>query len=81
MSLNALQLHRTMSPLLQYQKKIHTKQQSLKVKFFYVESVSFKSSKYEKWRKKFLMALQETNKNASLKCLEKGTDWLLSPND
>lgn len=27
------------------------------------------------------MALQETNKNASLKCLEKGTVWLLSPND
>lgn len=85
MSLNALQLHRTMSPLLQYQKKIHTNQQSLKVKFLplftHVESVSFKSSKYEKQRKTFLMALQETNKNASLKCLEKGTVWLLSPND
>lgn len=66
-------------------KKIHTNQQSLKVKFLrlftHVESVSFKSSKYEKQRKKFLMALQETNKNASLKCLEKGTVWLLSPND
>lgn len=52
MSLNALQLHRTMSPLLQYHEKIHTKQQSLKVKFVrlftHVESVFFKSSKYEK---------------------------------
>lgn len=53
-------------------KKIHTKQQSLKVKFVrlfkHVESVSFKSSKYKKERKNFFMALQETNKNASLKC-------------
>lgn len=64
MSLNALKLHCTMSPLLQYpKKKIQTKQQSLTVKdlhlFIHAESGSFKSSKYEKYKKMFFMALQK----------------------
>lgn len=63
-------------------KKIHTKQQFLKVKFFrlftHVESVSFKSSKYEK-KRKILHGLTRNKQKCIIEMLRKGNRLVTFP--